>query len=73
VNIVHERDCIYVKPKNWIAKQVWREINDILSINGFSWLENGKESKWIKIKQQRRATKEELIENMAFLRTYGFS
>jgi hypothetical protein len=22
VNIVHERDCIYVKPKNWIAKPV---------------------------------------------------
>jgi transposase-like protein len=42
VNIVREKDCIYVKPKNRIAKPIWREINDILFINGFSWLENGK-------------------------------
>jgi hypothetical protein len=51
VNIVREKDCISIKPKNWIDKSIWREINDILSINGFSWLENGKESEWIKMKE----------------------
>jgi hypothetical protein len=36
-----------------------------LAINGFAWLENGKESEWIKMKQQDSpvATKEELSEN----------
>jgi hypothetical protein len=41
-----------VKPKTWIDRSVRREINDILAINGFAWLENGKESEWIKMKQQ---------------------
>jgi hypothetical protein len=50
VNIFREKDCISVKPKTWIHKSVWREINDILAINGFAWLENGKESEWIKMK-----------------------
>jgi hypothetical protein len=47
-----------------------------LAINGFAWLENGRESEWIKIKQQGSATKEELIQNTNTkqdLRTYGFS
>jgi transposase-like protein len=74
VNIIHEKDCISVKPKTWIDRAVWRQINDILAINGFAWLENGKESEWIKLKQQGSATKEELSENTKHnLRTYGFS
>jgi hypothetical protein len=36
----------------WIDRSAWREINDILTINGFAWLENGKESEWIKMKRQ---------------------
>ncbi len=52
IDIKHERDCVSIKPKAWLPKPVWREINDILLINGFSWLENGKESQWIKMKQQ---------------------
>jgi hypothetical protein len=54
VEIRREADCISIKPRGWLPKPIWREINDILFINGFSWLENGKESKWIKLKQQER-------------------
>jgi len=48
VNIVNEKDCIRVIQKTWIEKQTWREINDILRLNGFSWLSNEKDSCWLK-------------------------
>lgn len=48
LNIINEKDCIKFKQKAWIEKQEWREINDILRINGFAWLSNGKDSCWIK-------------------------
>ena len=51
VDIRYEKDCISVMPKGWLPKPVWREINDILFINGFSWLENGKESHWVRFKE----------------------
>jgi hypothetical protein len=54
IEIKREADCISIKPRGWLPKPVWREINDILFVNGFSWLENGKESQWIKLKQQKR-------------------
>jgi len=49
VIIVNEKDSIKVSPKKWIEKQTWREINDILRLNGFSWLSNGKDSCWMKL------------------------
>ncbi len=49
VSIVNEKDSIKVTPKGWIDRQVWREVNDILRLNGFSWLSNGKDSCWIKM------------------------
>jgi hypothetical protein len=52
IDIKREADCISIKPKVWLPKPVWRQINDILFINGFPWLENGKDSQWIKMKQQ---------------------
>ncbi|MFZ0897424.1 MAG: hypothetical protein WAZ77_23210 [Candidatus Nitrosopolaris sp.] len=52
MNIFRERDCISVKSKTRIGKPVWKEINDILTVNGFAWLENGKESEWINMKQR---------------------
>lgn len=58
IDIKKEADCISVKPKGWLPKPIWREINDILFINGFSWLENGKESQWVKLKIQKQVTKE---------------
>ncbi|MBI5378273.1 MAG: hypothetical protein HZA82_06585 [Thaumarchaeota archaeon] len=48
VHIVNEKDCIKVTCKGWMERQTWREINDILRLNGFSWLSNGKDSCWIK-------------------------
>jgi hypothetical protein len=51
VDIFRERDCISIKPESWIDKSIWREINDFLSINNFSWLENCKESEWIKMNE----------------------
>lgn len=48
VNISNEKDCIKVSCKGWMEKQTWREINDILRLNGFSWLSNGKDSCWLK-------------------------
>lgn len=49
VSISNEKDCIKVYCKGWVEKQTWREINDILRINGFAWLSNGKDSCWIKL------------------------
>ncbi|MEW5841541.1 hypothetical protein [Nitrososphaera sp.] len=47
--VVNEKDCIKFKQKCWIEKPEWREINDILRVNGFSWLYNGKDSCWIRM------------------------
>ncbi len=53
VKVVNEGDCIRVIPKGWIDKKVWREINDILRLNRFCWLNNGKEKGcWIRLKQR---------------------
>jgi len=49
VNILNEKDCIKVRPKSWLDKKDWREIHDILGVQGFNWLANGKDSCWIKI------------------------
>lgn len=48
VLIVNESDCIKVKPKGWMEKKEWREIHDILRVQGFNWLANGRDSCWIK-------------------------
>ncbi len=49
VNIINEKDCIKVIAKGWMEKKTWREINDILRLNQFNWLSNGKDSCWIKL------------------------
>ena len=48
VDIIDEENSIKVKTKRWLDKQIWREINDILSLHGFSWQSNGKDSCWLK-------------------------
>ena len=48
VIIVNEGDSIKITPKAWIDKRIWREINDILKLHGFSWLSSGKDSCWMK-------------------------
>ena len=47
--IVNEKDCIKIKPKSGLDKIDWLEINDILKVQGFNWLSNGKDSCWIKM------------------------
>lgn len=37
------------KNKTMLDKQIWREISDILRMNGFSWLSNGRDSCWLKL------------------------
>ncbi|MGI0012299.1 MAG: hypothetical protein ACREBU_02490 [Nitrososphaera sp.] len=49
VVIIHEGDCIKVKQKTWLDKKDWRVINDILRVQGFNWLANGKDSCWIRL------------------------
>ncbi len=49
VSIVNEGDSIKISPRAWIDKHIWREINDILRLHGFSWLSNGKNSCWMKL------------------------
>lgn len=49
VTIVNEKDAIKVTPKGWIEKRTWREINDILRLDGFSWLSNERDSCWLKL------------------------
>ena len=51
VKISDENDCIRIITKKWIKKRTWREINDILRLYRFCWLENGKNSCWIRLKQ----------------------
>jgi transposase-like protein len=48
IEIINEKDSIRVIQKGWIKKQTWREINDILMLNGFGWLSNGNDSCWLK-------------------------
>ena len=47
VNVVIKNDHIKVYPKGWLEKQTWREINDILRFNGFSWFSDDRHSCWI--------------------------
>lgn len=49
LDVVNEKDCIKFKQKRWMEKQEWREVNDLLRVNGFSWLSNGRDSCWIRM------------------------
>ena len=46
----NEDNSIEVKPKGYLGKKKWREINEILLRNGFDWLSSGEGSCWIKRK-----------------------
>ena len=46
IRIATGTDVIKVKPTGWIEKQTWREINDILRLNGFCWMANGRNGFW---------------------------
>jgi hypothetical protein len=52
VEILRKEDSsIEVKPKGYLGKRNWREINDVLLRNGFKWLSSGRDSCWIKPKK----------------------
>jgi hypothetical protein len=40
---------IKVKQKGWLDKKEWMEVHDILGVQDFAWLPNGKDSCWIKM------------------------
>jgi hypothetical protein len=44
VQILNEKDSIRVLLTGRQDLRVWREIHDILRVQGFNWLSNGKES-----------------------------
>ena len=46
--IMRDEDGISLRPKIWMGKAVWSDINEILSAKGFRWLSNGRESCWRK-------------------------
>jgi hypothetical protein len=50
IDVIHENGSVKIKPKEWIDKETWREINDILRIYDFKWFGHGMESCWIKPK-----------------------
>lgn len=50
LHILRKDYSIEIKPKGWIDKKNWREINKTLVKYGFSWQSLGKDSCWIKNK-----------------------
>jgi hypothetical protein len=50
VEILRKDNSVEIKPRGWLDKKNWREINEVLLRNGFEWLSSGKDSCWIKIK-----------------------
>jgi hypothetical protein len=51
LHIIRKDDSIEIKPKEWIDKKNWREINETLVKYEFKWLSYGKDSCWIKQQQ----------------------
>ena len=39
VQIINESDCVKVKPLGWMDKKEWREIHDILRVQGLTGLQ----------------------------------
>jgi hypothetical protein len=48
LHIIRKDDSIEIKPKEWMDKKNWREVNETLVKYGFKWLSYGKDSCWIK-------------------------
>lgn len=52
VQVLHENGTTSVKPRQWLDKKTWREINDILRVQEFYWQADGKDSCWIRLAQK---------------------
>jgi len=48
IDVIHENGSVKIKPKAWLDKKNWREINYILRLRDFKWFGDGKESCWVK-------------------------
>jgi transposase-like protein len=48
VKVTKLDDYIEIKPNGWLDKREWREINEILTKNGFEWKSCSIDSCWIK-------------------------
>jgi hypothetical protein len=48
VDISKTQDSETVRPKRWLDREMWKEINNILRTFGFAWVSNGKDSQWLK-------------------------
>ena len=46
-------EILEIKPKGWLGKEKWSEINSKIEKLGYKWLSRGKESKWIKTNSAR--------------------
>lgn len=44
IEIIHDNGSVKIKPKQWLDKKTWREINDILRIQDSKWFADGKEN-----------------------------
>ncbi len=59
VEILRKDNSIETKPKGWLGKTDWREINEVLLRNGFEWLSSGEGSCWIKMKTSNNQSNRE--------------
>jgi hypothetical protein len=41
VEILRKDNSIEIKPKGWLGRRYWREMNEVLLRNGFEWLSSG--------------------------------
>jgi len=48
VKVTKYDDYVEIKPNGWLDKREWREINEILTKNGFEWKTCSIDSCWIK-------------------------
>ena len=48
VKVAKYDDCVEIKPSGWLDKREWREINEILTKDGFEWKSCNTDSCWIK-------------------------
>jgi len=53
IRFVQGTFVLKVEPIGWIEKETWREINDILRLNGFCWMTNGRNGFWGKQLEER--------------------
>ncbi len=53
VQVLFENGTTRVRPKQWLDKKTWREINDILRVHAFYWQADGKDSCWIALQRER--------------------